>query len=136
MPVERPATVMFADAAKVLAAAARTAGLIAPSYRTPPRLVGLDRTVRRHAQGGSVAVRVRGRPWPAVLADMIDGVVAVNRLDSARAGRVRSDLWALVLTEPVGWAAGRSRRVPTPKGSALAIPAAPELAPNVARRVA
>jgi len=88
---------MFADAAKVLAAAARTAGLIAPSYRTPPRLVGLDRTVRRHAQGGSVAVRVRGRPWPAVLADMIDGVVAVNRLDSARAGRVRSDLWAVIL---------------------------------------
>ena len=89
----RPATVMFAEAARVLAAAARSHGLVAPSFRTPPRLLGLDRTVRRRPQGGSIAVRVRGRPWPAVVADMIDGIVALNRLDSIRANRVRADLW-------------------------------------------
>jgi len=93
----RPATVMFAEAARVLAAAARSHGLVAPSFRTPPRLLGLDRTVRRHHKGGSIAVRVRGRPWPAVVADMIDGVVALNRLESARATRVRADLWDAVV---------------------------------------
>lgn len=95
----RPATVVFAEAARVLSAGARTHGLLAPSFRTPPRLLGLDRTVRRHPKGGSIAVRVRGRPWPAVVADMIDGVVALNRLESARANRVRADLWDAVLAD-------------------------------------
>src|SRR5215207_5445849 len=93
----RPATVMFADAAKVLAGVARAHGLAAPSFRTPPRTVGLDRTVRRTAHGGAVAVRVKGRPWPAVIADMIDGVIAINRLSSATANRVRADLWDAAL---------------------------------------
>lgn len=96
--MEQPATVTFAAAARVLAAAARSYGLTAPSYRTPPRMIGLDRTLRRHQTGGAVAVKVKGRPWPAVVADMIDGVVAVNRLDSARANRVRADLWEEVIS--------------------------------------
>ncbi len=96
--MEQPVTVSFAEAARVITAAARSYGLSAPSYRTPPRLVGLDRTVRRNAGGGAVAVKVKGRPWPAVVADMIDGVVAVNRLDSARANRVRADLWEVALS--------------------------------------
>lgn len=86
-------TVQFAAAARALAAAARRFGLAAPTFRTPPRLVGIDRTVRHHAQGGVVSVRLRGRPWAAVVADMIDGVVAVNRLDVRRANRARADLW-------------------------------------------
>ena len=89
-------TVQFAAAARALAAAARRFGLAAPTFRTPPRLVGLDRSMRRHAQGGVVSVRLRGRPWVAVLADMIDGVVAVNRLDARRANRARADLWHVV----------------------------------------
>jgi len=110
----RPATVMFAEAARVLAAAARSHGLVAPSFRTPPRLLGLDRTVRRRPQGGSIAVRVRGRPWPAVVADMIDGIVALNRLDSIRANRVRADLWDAAVADSarlVGDRATGSRRV-------------------------
>jgi hypothetical protein len=97
-------TVQFAAAARALAAAARRFGLAAPTFRTPPRLVGLDRTVRRHHRGGVVSVRVRGRPWVAVLADMVDGVVALNRLDARRANRARADLWEAVAvhagTEP------------------------------------
>lgn len=89
-------TVQFAAAARALAAAARRFGLAAPTFRTPPRLVGLDRTVRRHAKGGVVSVRIRGRPWPAVVADMVDGVVAVNGLDARRANRARADLWDVV----------------------------------------
>jgi hypothetical protein len=89
-------TVRFATAARTLAAAARRFGLAAPTFRTPPRLVGLDRTVRRHPKGGVVSVRIRGRPWPAVVADLVDGVVAVNRLDARRANRTRADLWDVV----------------------------------------
>ena len=89
-------TVDFATAARALAAAARRFGLAAPTFRTPPRLVGLDRTMRRHAHGGVVSVRVRGRPWAAVVADMIEGVVVVNRLDPRRANRARSDLWTTI----------------------------------------
>ena len=91
-------TVQFAAAARALAAAARRFGLAAPTFRTPPRLIGLDRTVRRHATGGVVSVRLRGRPWVAVLADLIDGVVAVNRLDARRANRARADLWDAVVS--------------------------------------
>jgi len=107
----RPATVMFADAAKVLAGVARAHGLAAPSYRTPPRTVGIDRTVRRTAQGGAVAVRLKGRPWPAVIADMIDGVIAVNQLSSAKANRVRADLWDAVLERVGGAIPATSSRV-------------------------
>ena len=102
---------MFADAAKVLAGVARAHGLAAPGYRTPPRTVGLDRTVRRTAQGGAVAVRVKGRPWPAVIADMIDGVIAVNQLPSLQANRVRADLWDAVLDRVSDIAPTASSRV-------------------------
>ena len=108
-------TVQFAAAARALAAAARRFGMAAPTFRTPPRLVGLDRTVRRHAQGGVVSVRLRGRLWVAVLADMIDGVVAVNRLDARRANRARADLWSVVAVH-----AGVD-----PVGSAVSLPGSP-----------
>lgn len=87
-------TVQFALAARTLAATARQSSLAAPSFRTPPRLVGLDRTIRRYGRrGGVVAVRLRDRPWAAVISDMIDGVIAVNSLSGAPAGRARADLW-------------------------------------------
>ena len=86
-------TLQFAEAARVLAREARRRGLVGPSFRCPPRLVGVDRSLRRRGDGGVVAVRLRGRPWVAVLADMIEGVVAVNRLEPPRADRLRSELW-------------------------------------------
>ena len=88
----------FAAAARSLSSVTRRMGLVVPGFRTPPRLVGVDRTVRRHPSGATVAVRVRGRPWPAIVADMIDGVVVANRLDPHRANRVRADLWAVLST--------------------------------------
>lgn len=89
-------TAAFAEAARELAAAARRDGLVAPSYRSPPRLVGVDRSIRRHPTGAAVAVRVRGRPWAAVAADMIEGVVATNRLVAPRADRLRAELWQVL----------------------------------------
>ena len=84
----------FAEAGRRLAVAATSLGLQVPSFRTPPRIAGVDRTIRRSA-GGSVlvSVRSRGRAWPAVLADMIEGVVRANELPPHDAARVRNELW-------------------------------------------
>ena len=95
-------TARFADTARVLSQAARRSGLRAPSFRSPPRLVGVDRTIRRRGDDAVVSVRVRQRPWPAVLADMIEGVVAANRLVPPRADRIRAELWAVVGDEVAG----------------------------------
>lgn len=40
-----------------------------------------------------VAVQVRGRPWLAVAADMIEGVVVSNGLQAPAGDRLRSELW-------------------------------------------
>ncbi len=83
----------FASAARTLTRAARRRGLVGPSFRCPPRLVGVDRSIRRRGDGAVVSVRLRGRPWPAVLADMVEGVVAANRLGPPQADRLRAELW-------------------------------------------
>ena len=46
--------------------------------------------------GAIVAVRLRGRPWPAVLADMVEGVVTTNQLVAPHADRLRAELWEVV----------------------------------------
>lgn len=96
-------SVDFAAAARTLAATARRCGLTAPSYRSPPRLVGVDRTLRRRGDAVVVSIRLKGRPEPAVLADMVEGVVAANELVPPRSDRVRSELWhALESTRAAG----------------------------------
>jgi hypothetical protein len=89
-------TIRFADAARVLTREARRRGLVVPGFRCPPRLVGVDRSLRRRTDGGVIAVRIRGRPWQAVLGDMIEGVIVVNGLDAHQATRVRTELWEVV----------------------------------------
>ena len=94
-PSMTASAVEFATAARNLTREARRRGLVGPSFRCPPRLIGVDRTIRRHDEGAIVSVRLRGRPWAAVLADMIEGVVAANRLQPPHADRLRADLWDL-----------------------------------------
>ena len=91
--------VEFSQAARLLAREARQRRLVAPSFRCPPRVVGVQRTVRRHAGGAVVAVQLRDRPWVAVLADMIEGVVVANRLTPPDADRLRTDLWSAIGAE-------------------------------------
>ena len=86
-------TLQFANAARTLTREARRRGLVGPSFRCPPRLAGVDRSLRRRSGGAVVSVRVRGRPWPAVLGDMIEGVVAANGLSPPQATRLRTELW-------------------------------------------
>ena len=94
-PITSATTVDFAAAARSLTREARRRGLVGPSFRCPPRLVGVDRTIRRRTDGATVSVRLRGRPWVAVLADMIEGVVVANQLAPPQSDRLRSELWAL-----------------------------------------
>lgn len=72
---------------------------MAPSFRSPPRTVGLDRSVRRLPTGVVVSIRLRDRPWVAVVADMIDGVIVANLLESIDAARLRTLLWEVLAVE-------------------------------------
>ncbi len=90
--------VHFAAAARLLAAEARARALAVPGFRSPPRLAGADRSLRRRADGSAVvAVRLRGRPIEAVVADMVDGLLAANRLAGGDAAGHREPLLAAVL---------------------------------------
>ena len=89
----------FATTVRTLAAAARARGLSVPGFRSPPKLAGADRTIRRHGDGSAtVAVVVKGRPFQAVIADLIEGLVLANDLEGAEATRVRTFLWEAVVT--------------------------------------
>jgi hypothetical protein len=88
-----PAT-RFADVARRLGAATHAAGLAVPAFRCPPRVPDALRTIRRYPGGAVVSVRLRGRPFADVVTDMVDGVVAVNRVPEPDAPRVRASLQA------------------------------------------
>jgi hypothetical protein len=80
---------LFSQAARRLGAATRAAGLTVPAFRSPPRVAEALRTIRRYPGGAVVAVRLRGRPLADVASDMVEGVLAVNRLDETAAVRMR-----------------------------------------------
>lgn len=83
----------FAQAARTLARAARQRELQVPTFRCPPALP-VDRSIRRTRSGAVVAVRVKGRPFVAVAADLVEGIIVANRLSGPDSLRVRGALWA------------------------------------------
>lgn len=87
----------FATAARTLARTARALGLVAPTFRSPPRVAGVDRTIRG-AEGRwvTVSVRIADRPLGAIIADMVEGIVVANRLAGPSATRARTVLWEAV----------------------------------------
>lgn len=90
----------FTATARTLGTAARRHDLIVPGFRTPPKLIGAERTIRRHPSGGAtISVVVRGRPFQAVIADMIEGIIVTNGLTGAAATRLRTELWENVLAD-------------------------------------
>ena len=87
----------FAAAVRAFGREARRQGLVLPGFRSPPRVPGAERTLRWRSDGSAiVSVRLRERPWSAVLGDMIEGVVVSNGLQGPAAARCRSGLWAQV----------------------------------------
>jgi hypothetical protein len=92
--MESASTIDFATTARALTRAARRLGLSAPGFRCPPGLVGVDRSIRRRHDGAVISIRLQGRPRAAVIADMVEGVVAANRLTPPRSDRARAELWS------------------------------------------
>jgi hypothetical protein len=85
--------IRFSGIAQALGEEAHQAGLIAPGFRSPPRLAGATRTIRCLPTGGAVvAVVIQDRPVAEVIRDMIDGVVAANELSGEVAEEVRGRL--------------------------------------------
>jgi len=93
------ATTKFTAAARVLAQRAAELDLVVPGFRSPPRIVGVNRSIRRSrdGEGGVVAVRLSDRPFTAAVGDMIEGVIFINRLEPPEADRVRTQLWRTML---------------------------------------
>jgi hypothetical protein len=89
----------FATAARRLGAAARASGLVVPAFRSPPGVRGATRTLRRYPGGAVVSVRLRDRAYGDVVDDMIDGVLATNRVPAESAPRFRR-AFRLALGEP------------------------------------
>ncbi len=92
--------IQFTQAARRLGAAARAAGLSVPAFRSPPRVAGARRTLRRYPDGAVVSVTLRGRPFDDVVVDMVEGLVRVNRLDGEAARRFRGELLHAVTDDP------------------------------------
>ena len=85
----QPISPWFSRASRALALAARGLGLAAPSFRSPPLLAGVDRSLGRRPGGGAVvAVRLRGRSLDQIRADMVEGVLAANGIGPTAAGAV------------------------------------------------
>ncbi len=84
----------FSEAARQMGHIVRAEGYRVPTFRSPPRRPGQTRSIRRWPDGSvTVAVALRGRAPMAVLADMIDGVLAANDLAGREAGALRERLW-------------------------------------------
>jgi len=91
--IESAPSVRFAIVAKTISQVVASCGLEVPGFKSPPRSGDVDRTVRRLSRGSVVAVRIKDRPFEAVIADMIDGVVVCNDMSTERAGKLRNLLW-------------------------------------------
>lgn len=103
-------TAKFTAAARVLAQRAAELDLVVPGFRSPPRIVGVNRSIRRarDGRGGVVAVRIADRPFTAAVGDMIEGVLFINRLEPAEADRIRTQLWRTMLQFTVEHSSSRS----------------------------
>ena len=98
MPVA--SSVRFAAAARRLAAVCAGRGLVVPAFRSPPRPPGADRTLRRRPDGGVVvAVRLRGRPFAAIAADMVEGTLRANSVGGPDVEAHRAALLAAALDD-------------------------------------
>lgn len=102
----------FATAARRLGAAARASGLVVPAFRSPPRVRGASRTLKRYPGGAVVSVKLRDRTYGQVVDDMIDGVLVANRVSAESGPRLRR-AFQLALSETEIDLTEEERRPPT-----------------------
>jgi hypothetical protein len=90
--VQDAGVVRFSLLARQIGDEARRLGLTVPGFRSPPRLPGADRTIRRTRAGTTVAVRRQGRAPSAIATDLIEGILAANDLAPAQRSAARTHL--------------------------------------------
>ena len=95
--IESAPSLRFSIVAKVISDVCVRCGLEVPGFKSPPRSADLDRTVRRERSGSVVAVRIKDRPFEAVIADMVEGVILCNDLPVVKAGQLRNIMWSAVI---------------------------------------
>ncbi len=94
-------SLQFSSIVRAVNGAARAHGLRPPTFRSPPKVPGAARTIRRWPSGSvTVAVEFKERPWAVVVADCIEGTIIANDLVGAAAVRARTALWAHVGDDP------------------------------------
>ncbi len=92
-------TYRFAETVRALGRASRHLALGVPVFRSPPGLLGVQRSIRRNGENVVISIAVKERPWGAVLADMVEGVIVTNELSGSRADIARSALWRAIDSE-------------------------------------
>jgi len=92
----RSDTVIFSTIVRAVSEETRRLGLAVPGFRSPPRLTGADRTIRRRAGETTVAIRLRHRPFADVVADVVEGVVVANQVPPGQDIKVRCRLLSAV----------------------------------------
>ena len=87
---------MFAETARIIGQVARSHKLSVPTFRSPPRIEEVHRSIRRGLDLSVVSVSYKERPSSAVISDMIEGVLVANSLDKNRSDFFRALLWSSV----------------------------------------
>jgi len=95
--IESAPSVRFSIVAKVITQVSARCGIEVPGFKSPPRSGDLDRAVRQQSSGSVVAVRIKDRPFEAVIADMIEGVILCNDLPVGKAAKLRNVMWSAVM---------------------------------------
>jgi len=67
-------------------------GYATPQFRCPPPSAQYQRSIRRNNDDLSISIVIRGRPWLAVLADIVEGFVIANS-GSGQESEIRNILW-------------------------------------------
>jgi hypothetical protein len=96
--MQEATSLRFAEAARDLGQAARLRGLEVPTFRSPPGLDGVQRSIRRRRGSPVVSVQLKNRQWVEVLSDMIEGILIANDMPPAKAQVMRNALWLAVDT--------------------------------------
>lgn len=85
-------SIQFSITIRTLGRIAHQLGYQTPQFRCPPPSAKYQRSVRRNNDVLSISIVIRGRPWLAVLADIVEGFVLANA-KLVQDSEIRNILW-------------------------------------------
>lgn len=92
--LHRASSIFFGEVVNALSSQARRHGLSVPVFRSPPRIIGVTRTIYNSGEDKTVvAIATRQRANVAVVSDVIEGILESNSLDLIERMRSRELLW-------------------------------------------